>query len=104
MPHIIPFIVYVGLLIFTMSLSLLKFKRFPSLHLYSWKIGGYIQGLFLVVLFGYDFVAPLYYFMIIWSILATLEHILLQLYVPRLISNAKGLYWVIRDRPWESGT
>ena len=97
-PHLSSFLIYVSLLVITMLISLFKFKRFPSLHLYSWKIGGYIQGIFLIVLFGYDFVVPLYYLMVIWGILATLEHIILQLYIPRLITNARGLYWVMKNK------
>lgn len=97
-PHLSSFLFYVGLLILSVCLSLIKFKRLPSLHLYSWKIGGYIQGIFLVVLFGYEFVTPLYYFMIGWSILSALEHIVIQLLIPRMISNAKGLYWVISSK------
>lgn len=100
-PHLTSFLIYVVLLFLTLVVSLIKFGRFPSLHLYSFKIGGYIQGFFLMVLFGYGFVEPLYYIMITWSILAALENIALQLYVPRLKSNAKGLYWAIKENKRE---
>ena len=54
-PYLTSFLVFIALLVFSNLLSLLKFKRFPSLHLYSWKIGGYIQGLFFFVLFAFGF-------------------------------------------------
>lgn len=97
-PHVFSFSVFIGLLVLALLLSLIKFGRFPSLHLYSWKIGGYIQGFFFFILFAFGFYTPLYYFMIVWGILAFIEHIIIQLMIPRMISNAKGLYWVIRDK------
>ena len=97
-PHIVSFTIFLTLLVSALVLSLIKFGRFPSLHLYSWKIGGYIQGIFFAVLFGYKFHTPFYYFMITWGILAFLEHIIIQLIIPEMQSNAKGLYWVLKER------
>lgn len=96
LPHIISFLFWIVMLISVLLFSLIKFKRFPSLHLYSWKIGGYIQGAFFIVLFSYDFVTPFYYFMVIWGIMASLEHITIQLMIPEMRSNVKGLYWLIK--------
>lgn len=96
LPHIISFLFWIVMLISALLFSLIKFKRFPSLHLYSWKIGGYIQGAFFIVLFSYDFVTPFYYFMVIWGIMASLEHITIQLMIPEMRSNVKGLYWLIK--------
>ncbi len=97
-PHIVSFSIFIGLLLVSLGLSLVKFGRFPSLHLYSWKIGGYIQGTFFGVLFAFGFYTPFYYFMIIWGILAFLEHIAIQLIIPEMRSNAKGIYWVLKDK------
>ncbi len=97
-PHITSFSIFIGLLISALALSLIKFGRFPSLHLYSWKTGGYIQGFFFFILFGFGFYEPLYYFMIVWGILAFIEHIIIQLIIPEMQSNAKGLYWVLKER------
>ena len=95
-PHIISFSLFIALFISCLIFSLVKFKQFPSLHLYSWKIGGYIQGIFFFVLFVFDFYTYFYYFMIIWGITSFLEHILVQIILPKMESNAKGLYWVIK--------
>lgn len=95
-PHMLSFAIFLGLFFLANVLSLLKFKRFPSLHLYSWKIGGYIQGIFFFILFVFGFHAGFYYFMIGWGILAFLEHILIQLLLPEMRSNQKGLYWVLK--------
>lgn len=97
-PHIFSFAVFVGLFVFSNILALIKFKRLPSLHLYSWKIGGYIQGTFFFTLFVFGFKTVFYYFMLIWGILSFVEHICVQLMLKEMKSNAKGLYWVLKKR------
>lgn len=99
-PHLISFYVFIALFVLANLLSIIKFKRFPSLHLYSWKIGGYIQGFFFFVLFVFGFYPAFYYFMIGWGILAFCEHILIQLVLKEMKSNSKGLYWVCKQHKW----
>lgn len=95
-PHVFSFSIFIGLFVLCNLFSLLKFGRFPSLHLYSWKIGGYIQGFFFFVLFVFGFNTPFYYFMVTWGILAFLEHLVIQVMIKEMKSNAKGLYWILR--------
>lgn len=97
-PHLTSFFVYLGLFVACNLLALLKFRRFPSLHLYSWKIGGYMQGIFFFVLFVSDFYTVFYYIMITWGILAFTEHLVVQLLLKEMRSNAKGLYWVLKHK------
>jgi phosphatidylglycerophosphate synthase len=97
-PHIFSFGTFFVLFLCCEILSLIKFGRFPSLHLYSWKIGGYIQGIFFFTLFVFGFYSPYYYFMVTWGILAFLEHISIQLLIPELRSNARGIYWILKER------
>jgi len=96
--HLVSFCIFLSLFVFSNLLSLIKFKRLPSLHLYSWKIGGYIQGAFFFVLFVFEFNTLFYYFMILWGILAFLEHIIIQFIIPEMKSNQKGLYWVVKAK------
>ena len=98
LPHLNSFLFFAVMMIFTQVVSLLKFGRFPSLHLYSTKIGGCIQGTFIIVLFAYDFVAPLYYLMIVWGILSSIEHITIQFIIPEMRANAKGIYWILKGK------
>jgi CDP-diacylglycerol--glycerol-3-phosphate 3-phosphatidyltransferase len=97
-PHLGSFCIFIFLLCFAHILSLIKFKRLPILHLYSWKIGGYIQGVFFVVLFILGFYPVFYYAMITWGILAFCEHIIIQLIIPEMKSNAKGIYWILKNK------
>ena len=65
---------------------------------YSWKIGGYIQGIWFASLFFIEFWPSYYYFMVIWGILAFSEHLIIQFLISRPASNLKGLYWVLQTR------
>ncbi|MGB4292947.1 MAG: CDP-alcohol phosphatidyltransferase family protein, partial [Bacteroidales bacterium] len=98
MPYIVSLSVYIGLLISTVFLSLVKFKRFPSLHLYTTKINGYVQGIFMICLFTIGLIPLLYYTVIILGIIGALESIVIQLVISEMRSNVKGLYWVIKER------
>ena len=97
-PHLPSFYIFIGFYVASNLLSLIKFRRTPSLHLYSWKIGGYIQGIFFFILFVFDFYPGYYYFMIVWGILAFTEHMVIQLILPEMRSNQKGLYWVLKNK------
>jgi cardiolipin synthase (CMP-forming) len=96
--HWLSFSMFLGLFVLCNVFSQIKFKRMPSLHLYSWKLGGYIQGAFFFTLFGFGFNTPFYYFMVTWGILAFIEHLIIQLLLPEMRSNQKGLYWVLKAR------
>ena len=97
-PHLLSFFTFLGLFLLANIISLIKFRRFPSLHLYSWKIGGYIQGIFFFILFVFGFNIFAYYFMVSWGILSFIEHIIIQLIIKKMQSNAKGLYWILKNK------
>ena len=97
-PHFLSFGIFIGLFIASYVFSLIKFGRFPSLHLYSNKIGGYIQGFFFFTLFVFDFYTPFYYFMVTWGIASFTEHLIIQMVIKEMKSNAKGLYWILKER------
>jgi cardiolipin synthase (CMP-forming) len=96
--HIISFTIFVSMLLLTVIVPLIKFRKFPSYHLYTTKISGYIQGAFFICLFTIGFITPFYYFMIIWAIAGALECIAIDLLIPEMRSNVKGLYWVLKER------
>jgi len=97
-PHLLSLYIYIGAFACSVLISLLKFRRFPSLHLYSSKTGGYFQGIFFFVLFVFGFYVWFYYFVIVWAILAFCEQIYVQWALKEPMSNAKGLYWVLKCR------
>lgn len=97
-PYLISFITFISLFVISHVIPLIRYKRLPSFHLYSWKIGGYIQGFFFFTLFVFDFYPLFYIFMAIWGITAFIEHIIIQFIIDGMRSNLKGLYWVLKER------
>lgn len=97
-PHIFIFITFISLFVFTQLISLIKFRRMSSLHLYSWKIGGYIQGAFFAYLFAIGFSVLFFYIAMVWGILSFLEHICIQLISKNLESNQKGILWILKKK------
>jgi CDP-diacylglycerol--glycerol-3-phosphate 3-phosphatidyltransferase len=100
-PRLVSFIIYIGMLVLPVIVSLVKFRKFPSFHLYMSKIGGYIQAFFFICWFTCCFCASLYYFMITWLILSAIESLAIQMIIPEMRSNVKGLYWVLKERKAE---
>lgn len=97
-PYLISFVAFISLFFLSHIIPLLRYKKLPSFHLYSWKIGGYIQGFFFFTLFVFDFNSTFYIFMVTWGIISFIEHIIIQFVIKGLRSNLKGLYWVLKDR------
>jgi len=82
--------------------SLLKFKRPTSFHLYSNKIVGYIQGIFIFTFFVFGYNEFYFYFMVAASCLGDFEVFLLVLLLPKIISNAKSIFSVLKRK--QNGT
>jgi cardiolipin synthase len=98
LPYKTSLFIWIGFLLSTIAFSLIKFGRLPSFHLYMTKVGGYIHGAFFICLFTIGFIPAFYYFAIIWGIVGAVEHIAIQIVIPEMRSNVKGLYWVLRDK------
>ncbi len=88
--------VFLGTYIFSLIVSFARFGKFPSLHLYSCKIGGYIQGIFFFVLFFSGYHAWLFYLAMVWGILSYIEETIILFLLPEMRSNSRGLYWVVK--------
>lgn len=86
------FIILISLYAIPQVIALVKFKRSPSLHLYSNKITGYIQGIFIFTFFIFGNYPPYFYFMIGFSSLAYLEELVCVLYLKELKSDVKSFY------------
>jgi CDP-diacylglycerol--glycerol-3-phosphate 3-phosphatidyltransferase len=88
---------FIGLIVFYNIFSFIKFRRLPSLHMYSAKLGGYFQGIYFFGLFSYGYYAPIFYFAMIWGWLSSIEEMIILIYLKELRSNVKGLYWVLKS-------
>jgi len=97
-PHFISLSIFITVFIIPKIISFYRFRNFPSLHLYSSKVGGYMQGFFFLVLFVFGFNTLFYYTVIIWGILSFIEQIIVVLITSELESNVKGLYWILKTK------
>ena len=86
---------FVGLFVIAHTISFIRFGKWPSLHLYSSKVGGYIQGSFFFVLFAFQYVEPLFILALVSGYLSWIEEIIVLILLKEYRSNVKGLYWVL---------
>lgn len=97
-PYLVSAIIFVSMLVLTVIVSIIKFRKFHSYHTVIEKSGGYVQALFFIGLFTIGFIGPLYYFMIVFGILGAIETIAIDILIPEMRSDILGLYWVIKER------
>ena len=97
-PYLVSAIIFVSMLVLTVIVSIIKFRKFHSYHTVIEKSGGYVQALFFIGLFTIGFISPLYYFMIVFGILGAIETIAIDILIPEMRSDILGLYWVLKER------
>lgn len=89
---------FLFLFILGLIVSFIKFRQSPSLHLYSSKIGGYVQGIYFFILFAWFHLPWLYFMAIGLGYLSWLEEVIVLLIQKEPRSNVKGIYWVLKGR------
>lgn len=78
---------------------LTKFKGLIGLHTYLSKLTGYLQGAFIVILFLFGYNAWLFYLCLCAGILACVEEMIIIMVIRQPMSNVKGLYWILKNKP-----
>lgn len=96
--HKLVFLLLFGFYSIPQLIALIKFKRPTSFHLYSNKVVGYIQGIFIFTFFVFGYNSTLFYFMIISSCLGDFEVFLLVLLLPKIVSNAKSIFLILNHK------
>ncbi|PCJ65640.1 MAG: hypothetical protein COA58_09550 [Bacteroidetes bacterium] len=91
-PFSVWFFAFLGVFVLSQLTSLIKFKTFPSLHLYSFKVSGYAQGIFLFILFIYQFIPALFIVAMTFGIVACMEETITLLYLKEMKSNVKSIF------------
>jgi len=99
MPYLVWWTTFLLLYVISYPITFLRYRKWVAgLHLYSSKITGYVQGSFLVFLFIFGMIDWYFYLALGIGILAELEVIIINLLSPKPILNAKGLYWVLKNK------
>lgn len=96
-PHVWILIVFVAVWLLSYAVVFIKFKGLLGLHTWLFKITGYVQGAFIVLLFMVGFIPWFFYLAIGIGTLACIEEILIILTISQPQSNVKGLYWVRKN-------
>ncbi len=97
-PYAWAFYMFIGALLVSYIIAFIRFQKIPGLHLYSAVSSGYVQGIFIFVLFAFGFYPWLFYVVTFWGAIAYLEKIFVLLRLDEIRSGVKGLYWLIRSQ------
>ena len=89
--------IFIAFFVSGLLISFIKFKQYPSLHLYTTKIGGYVQGFFIFVLFAWSYNEYLFYAAMTIGYISHIEEIIILLISKEMKTDAKGLYWVSKE-------
>lgn len=81
-----------------MLLAFIKYGKATAFHTYLAKLAAITQAIFILWLLFFGPVYWLFYFMIILSIIETLEEIILIFLFDNWVSDVKGLYWGLKDK------
>ena len=95
--HAIAFSLIIGMYILPQLVSLYRFRRPPSLHLYSNKALGYIQGIFIFTYFVFGYSAWYFYFMVVASCVAYAEELMIVIFMPVMRSNVRSVYFMLKE-------
>jgi CDP-diacylglycerol--glycerol-3-phosphate 3-phosphatidyltransferase len=95
--HAVAFSIIIGMYALPQLISLVRFHRPTSFHLYSSKTLGYIQGIFIFTYFVFGYNAWYFYFMAVSSILVYTEALIIVISIPVLRSNVRGIYFMLRE-------
>jgi len=95
-PHAWFLFLFLGIFVISYIIAFVLFGKIPGLHLYSAVTAGYLQGIFLFVLFAFGFYEWLFYLSIGWGIVAYTEKCLVLLKLDDIRIGVKGLYWLMK--------
>jgi len=98
MAHLWQVSLLMGLYLFQLVFSLVRFKRVTSYHTYAAKLAALAEGLFIAVCFFYQPVEWLFYIVWLIGLVEQADEITLMFLLPKLRENVKGVYWVLKEK------
>jgi CDP-diacylglycerol--glycerol-3-phosphate 3-phosphatidyltransferase len=96
--HWIPLAVVVGLYLVEAAGALWRYGRISSFHTILVRISAYAQGIFVMSLFLFGYMAWVFYSMIVLTVLAYGEELVLLFLLPEWTADVRGIYWVLTRR------
>lgn len=92
------FLILLGLYIAFEVVALIRFGSTTHFHMYLMKTAGYFQGIYFFWFFNWGCPDWYFYIMFVASCLAFGEQLVVALTIPKLRSNVKGIYWMIKEK------
>ena len=96
--HILPIGLLFGFSLAPQVLSLLRFRRLVSLHLYLSKLTNILLAVFFTAYFLVAYIPVLFDTMIVVGIVDGIEEIVVLCVLKECRENVRGLYWVLKER------
>jgi len=87
-------VIALGLYLIQLSLAYLRYGMPSSFHTYLAKISALMQGTFLIWFFLFGIQYWLFYLAVLFSVMETVEEIILIVIMPKWKANVKGLLWL----------
>lgn len=81
-----------------MLIAYRKYGKATAFHTYLAKLSALLQGIFILWSLFFHPVYPLFYIMLVFGILETLEEIILIFMHKEWRSDVKGIYWALQQR------
>ena len=81
-----------------MLIAYRKYGKATAFHTYLAKLSALLQGVFILWSLFFHPVYPLFYIMLVFGILETLEEIILIFMHKEWRSDVKGIYWALQQR------
>jgi len=95
--HILALGLLFGVSLAPQFLSLLRFRRLVSMHLYLSKLTNILQAVFFTTYFLVAYIPALFYAMVVAGILAGIEELAVLCVLKEHRENVRGLYWVLKE-------
>jgi cardiolipin synthase (CMP-forming) len=90
--------IYICLMVLVQVVSIIRFRSLTSFHLYSFRLTGYLLGPLFFFWFFVRFYPWLFYLALGLGVLAEIETLIILFLMKERVSNAKGLYWVLKNK------
>ena len=90
--------IFIVMMVVIQAIHFYRFGTFSSYHLYSFKTTGYFHGLLFFLWFFIGFFPVYYFFAIGFGILSEIESVIITFLLKQRQSNAKGLYWILKEK------
>jgi len=94
--HILALGLLFGFSLAPQALSLLRFRRLVSMHLYTSKLTNILLAVFFTAYFLVAYMPVLFYAMIIVGVLAGIEELAVLCFLKEHRENVRGLYWILK--------